>query len=229
MDSVRSDSASPKPREEGVNDVAMQLQMQTGNHRVPVPPAVQVLPSQMILRAAPPTSFVADSARPLFEPSTVLIDRATLSPKPSTGPTLEQNMAFAALASASASTTSTSISTSSTPPDEHDPAHRYHPDMRDAMPCTTTPSPVTAATKTASPTLNTTTTTTTVTTTTMTSPKMRTPQKGLVASPRLEKGKRPVVEILVDTDTELDAHDGTDIGVRPRTRPRIDKGNRRPS
>ena len=32
-----------------------------------------------------------------IEPSTVLIDRATLSPRPSTGPTLEQNMAFEAL------------------------------------------------------------------------------------------------------------------------------------
>ncbi|KAH8119032.1 cyclin-domain-containing protein [Phellopilus nigrolimitatus] len=32
-----------------------------------------------------------------FEPSTVLISHATLSPKRSTGPTLEQNMAFAAL------------------------------------------------------------------------------------------------------------------------------------
>ncbi|THH07822.1 hypothetical protein EW145_g3123 [Phellinidium pouzarii] len=32
-----------------------------------------------------------------FEPSTVLIDRATLSPRPSIGPTFEQNMAFAAL------------------------------------------------------------------------------------------------------------------------------------
>ncbi|KAL5528644.1 PHO80 [Sanghuangporus sanghuang] len=44
------------------------------------------------------------SAEPqAIEPSTVLIDRATLSPKPCTGPTLEQNMAFEALRQASSS------------------------------------------------------------------------------------------------------------------------------
>ncbi|KAL5485412.1 PHO80 [Sanghuangporus weigelae] len=46
------------------------------------------------------------SAEPqAIEPSTVLIDRATLSPKPCTGPTLEQNMAFEALRQASSSVT----------------------------------------------------------------------------------------------------------------------------
>ncbi|KAL5523562.1 hypothetical protein ACEPAG_7735 [Sanghuangporus baumii] len=46
------------------------------------------------------------SAEPqAIEPSTVLIDRATLSPKPCTGPTLEQNMAFEALRQASSSAT----------------------------------------------------------------------------------------------------------------------------
>ena len=40
----------------------------------------------------------------VVEPSAVLIERATLSPAPSTGPTIEQNMAFEALQRESSST-----------------------------------------------------------------------------------------------------------------------------
>ncbi|TDL26213.1 cyclin-domain-containing protein, partial [Rickenella mellea] len=46
---------------------------------------------------ASPDSIATESSRPHVEPSTVLIERATLSPRMTTGPTIEQNMAFAAL------------------------------------------------------------------------------------------------------------------------------------
>ncbi|EJD02733.1 cyclin-domain-containing protein [Fomitiporia mediterranea MF3/22] len=60
-------------------------------------PTIHVAPN-----GADSSTIARSSTEPrAIEPSTVLIDRATLPPKPSAGPTLEQNMAFEALRKAS--------------------------------------------------------------------------------------------------------------------------------
>jgi len=67
------------------------------------------------LPSSPELKSSKSAIRPPVEPSTVLIDKATLSPKITAGPTLEQNMAFAALREPQPQPRSSTVSSETSP------------------------------------------------------------------------------------------------------------------